>query len=102
MILCYTTTNKLEEANLIAESLVLEEMIACANIISGMQSIYKWKGEVCREQEYIILMKTRDKNFDKIEARLKDLHSYDCPCLFSVEMKSIEESYLSWLLEETK
>lgn len=102
MILCYTTTNNIEEANVIAETLVNEEVIACANIIPGMQSIYKWKGEVCKDQEYVVLMKTRDENFVKIEERLKELQSYDCPCLFSIKMKDVEGNYLKWLLEETK
>lgn len=97
MILCYTTTNNKEEAREIAKTLVREKLVACVNIIDNMESVYQWQGEVCVDKEFVLLLKTKKELFTSVESRIKELHSYETPCLFSIQVDQLEGNYYSWI-----
>src|SRR5690606_9678360 len=76
-VLVYVTAASVQEAEQIAEELVRERLAACANIIPGMTSIYHWKGELQRDKEVVVMLKSRAGRVAQISERVKQLHSYD-------------------------
>jgi len=102
--LIYITTKDREEARKIGRTLVEEKLAACVNIIDGMESIYRWKGKIEEANECILLAKTPYHNVKPLTERVKEMHSYECPCVISLTMTEQEgnEGYLRWLIKETK
>lgn len=102
--LVYITTKDKKEAKRIGEALVKERLAACVNIMDGMESIYRWEGEIVEEQETILIAKTPYHNVNDLTDRVKELHSYDCPCVISLQLSEQEgnEEYQHWLLKESQ
>ena len=100
MALIYITTNDQEEAINIGEIIVKERLAACSNIISNMKSIYWWEGNLEKDDEAILILKTLEKNVDKIIKRVKEIHSYDNPCIIALPVLNVSDSYLQWIKEE--
>lgn len=101
-VLVYVTAASVQEAEHIAEELVRERLAACANIIPGMTSIYHWKGELQRDQEVVVMLKSRAARVEQISERVKQLHSYDCPCVIALPIVDGAAAYLAWLAGETQ
>lgn len=101
--LIYITTSDKEQARTIGKDLVENRLAACVNIIDGMRSIYRWKGELVEETETILIAKTHYSKVKKLTKRVKKLHSYECPCVISLTITEDEgnEDYLNWLLDES-
>ena len=99
--LIYITTKDKEEAKKIGSALVKEKLAACANIIDGMESIYHWKGDIETDTECILIAKTTNQNVRKLTERVKELHSYEVPCVISLTLTEQEgnEEYLDWLTD---
>jgi periplasmic divalent cation tolerance protein len=102
--LVYITTKDREEARKIGNDLVQNRLAACVNIIDGMESIYRWKGELQTDSECILIAKTTYSNVSRVTERVKELHSYDVPCVISLNLAEQEgnEEYLYWLLSSVK
>ncbi|WP_350356688.1 divalent-cation tolerance protein CutA [Fodinibius salsisoli] len=102
--LVYITTSNKQEAKSIGRKLVEEKLAACVNIIDGMEAIYRWEGEIVEEQETILIAKTPYHNVKELTGRVKELHSYDCPCVISLQLTEQEgnEQYQHWLINNTK
>ncbi|MBN2732296.1 MAG: divalent-cation tolerance protein CutA [Balneolaceae bacterium] len=102
--LVYITTKDKEEARKIGKALVEEKLTACVNIIDGMEAIYRWKGEIKEGQECILIAKTPYHIVKDLTQRVKQLHSYDCPCVISLQLSEQEgnEAYQQWLIQETQ
>lgn len=96
-IMIHTTTPTLEEAELIARALVEEKLAACASIVEGRKSIYRWQGKVEEAQEYRLHIDTRADLFEDVEARVKSLHSYDCPCIVAFPIEKGSQEFLDWI-----
>ena len=97
----YITTSTHEEAAKIARTLVGERLAACANIIGEISSIYFWQGKVREEPETALILKTRSELVAPLTARIKELHSYDCPCVTALEISDGNLDYIDWITEET-
>jgi len=102
--LVYITTKNKQEAKSIGMKLVEEKLAACVNIVDGMESIYRWEGEIVEDTETILIAKTPYHNIDELTNRVKELHSYDCPCVISLQLSEQEgnEEYQHWLLQNSK
>lgn len=102
--LLYITTSDKNEARKIGRALVEKNLVACANIIDGMQSIYKWKGEVQEDEECVLIVKTHYSRVRKVTRLIKEMHSYECPCVISFTITEDEgnEEYLQWLEKTSK
>lgn len=98
----YMTTENKEEARKIGSKLVEDHLAACVNIVDGMESMFWWDGEVQSGQETVLIAKTTLRNIGDLTRRVKELHSYDCPCIitFSINEQEGNEEYLDWLEEE--
>ncbi|MEX2600813.1 MAG: divalent-cation tolerance protein CutA [Balneolaceae bacterium] len=101
--LVYITTRDREEARSIGMTLVEERLAACVNIIDGMESIYRWEGAIETDSETILIAKTSYHRMEKLTRRVKELHSYDTPCILSITLTEQEgnEEYLKWLMKES-
>lgn len=100
MLLFYVPCPSLGEAKKIAEILVNEKIAVCGNIIKDIESYYTWKGKLCNENEVLLILKTLGENKDKLEKRIKELHSYDVPCILSIKTYSENKEYLDWVKKE--
>ena len=98
----YMTAAGSHEAASIAEALVEERLVACANVFDGVTSYFRWEGKVQAEGEVVVIAKTRASLVSAVEARLKDLHSYDVPCLVAWPIVDGHSDYLNWIAEETR
>jgi len=96
------TAGSEEEAATIGLTLVEEQLAACANIVPHLRSIYRWKGEIHDEQEFLIIVKTRTLLFQALQERVKDLHSYEVPEIISVPVAGGLPQYLEWVSMETR
>ncbi len=88
------------EARTIATALVKEHLAACANIIPGMRSIYRWEGKITEADETVLIAKTSRDRVPALMERVRVLHSYDCPCVVSLAVEDGNPDYLDWLAEE--
>jgi periplasmic divalent cation tolerance protein len=97
-----TCKNKIE-ANKIALDLVKKDLVACANIIPGVKSYFKWnKKKINIIKESILIGKTVKKNMNKIISHVKKISSYECPCIVFVDIKNGNKDFLSWIKSSTK
>ena len=101
-ILVLITASSMEEGEKIAGALVEEGLAACCNIIPGIRSVFKWKGEVCKENEALLIVKSKASVFKKLEERVKKLHSYEVPEIIAISIKDGLQAYLNWMDEALK
>lgn len=95
----FMTASGAEEADKIATTLVEERLAACVNIVSPCRSVYRWMGEMVKDEEVLMLAKTRRSDFEKIARRVKELHSYEVPEVIAVDLESVSESYSKFLAD---
>ena len=96
-ILLYVTCGNNEEAKTIARTLVNEQLIACANILGKITSIYRWEGVVAEDEEVAVLLKTRRDLEVRGTERIKELHSYDLPCVIGLPITGGNPDFIHWL-----
>jgi len=101
-LLVFVTTPDLEQAQQIAGTLVSEQLAACVNIVGAIESIYRWKGEVTRDNEALMIIKTTDERYAALETRVKQLHSYETPEVIAVSIEQGSPEYLDWLRESVQ
>jgi len=97
-----TTVSNKEQALLIARELVSARLCACVNIIPSMTSVYFWKDELCEEGELLLFIKAPTKNFEKIEAKILELHEYELPEIVALSIKKAYKKYSNWIDEMTR
>lgn len=97
VLLCYCTCPDAESAKHLAEALVGESLAACVNRIPGIQSTYRWKGEVTTDVEELLLIKTTTERFEALKERLLALHPYELPELIAVPVERGHAAYLDWV-----
>lgn len=92
----YITAGDLPEARKIGRILVEERLAACANIFP-ITSIFRWKGNIDEANEFGIIVKTRTDKVKEIEKRVKEIHSYEVPCVVSFKIDDGSSEYLEWI-----
>lgn len=90
-----------EEADSIGRSLVESRLAAAVNVIGGVSSIYRWKEAVRERGEAQLIIKTRSDLADAVTARVRDLHSYECPGIVVLAVAEGNPDYLDWVARET-
>jgi uncharacterized protein involved in tolerance to divalent cations len=100
-ILVFITASSEKEGEKIAGTLVKERLAACVNLVGGVKSTFRWKGEISSEQEVLLIVKTKDRLFQKLKKRVQELHSYEVPEMLALPILAGFEKYLSWVEEET-
>jgi periplasmic divalent cation tolerance protein len=100
-VFAYVTAGSAEEAQRLARAIVEERLAACANVLPGMRSVYWWEGAVGEAEETVVIFKTRAERFEALAARVKALHSYDCPCVVALPVTAGLPAYLDWIAAES-
>lgn len=101
MIFVYVTCASRDEARNMADAIVGQRLAACANIMAGHDSVYWWEGKVQSAQEVAVVFKTRFDLFPALEAAIKEIHSYDVPCIVALPIETGHEPFLKWIEAET-
>lgn len=97
----YVTATDAEEAKQIGRQLVAEQLAACANILPGATSIFRWQGKLEEASEAVLILKTTEQKLETLIARAKALHSYDCPCIEALPVVEGNRDFLEWVVRET-
>lgn len=87
-----------DQADAIASTLVEEHLAACVNLFP-VKSVYRWKGEICRDPEVTALIKVRADGVDRLRARLRELHPYELPEIVAlpVDVEASLAEYVAWV-----
>ncbi len=101
VVLALSTAPDAATAERIARALVDERLIACANLVPGLTSIYRWQGTVQADAEVLLLMKTRRALVQRLKERLPQLHPYQVPELVVTEVTDGLAPYCAWVRGET-
>ncbi len=96
-IVVFTMVSDKKEATKIAQSLLKERLIACANIVGPVSSLFWWEGKINKANEFLVIMKSRNNLFKKLSERVKELHSYEVPEVITLPVTEGLPSYLNWL-----
>ncbi|MHC5209994.1 MAG: divalent-cation tolerance protein CutA [Planctomycetota bacterium] len=97
----YVTVPDASSAEALGRTVVDERLAACANVLPGLVSLYHWEGAVQREQEVALFLKTREALFDRLAARVSELHAYDVPCIVAWPIARGSPGYLDWVRAQT-
>ena len=101
VVFIYVTAGSRDEALAIANAMVEERLAACANVLDGMTSVYRWQGKLASETETVLILKTRQDLAEAVIARVKALHSYECPCVVVLPVIAGNPAFLEWIAQET-
>ena len=85
------------EAIKISDALLALKLVACANVTSGVQSRYWWKGKIETASESVILLKTRSDLFPELKKTIEKLHSYSTPAILKLSIESANAPFLKWI-----
>ena len=100
-IVVYVTAPNIETAHKIAETLVEKRLAACVNIIPKINSIYWWEGKIERDEEVLLIIKSRREIFEKLSMAIKEIHPYNVPEIIALPIIKGNKEYLEWINGET-
>lgn len=89
-----------ETAERLGRTLVEERLAACANLVPGVVSIYRWSGEVHRDTEVLVIVKTTSARAERVRERVVELHPYEVPEVLVLAVEQGHEPYLDWVRAE--
>ena len=90
------------EAKTMVDSLLEDQIIACAQVLPKIESFYRWQGQIMHSDECLLILKSKEDCFAAIEATIKKLHSYDVPEILAVPVVDGSTEYLNWINEQLK
>ena len=101
-VLILSTVSKIEDAQTIANHLVSNRMAACVNFIPNLESVYKWKNKVCKENEFLLMIKTTANKETNVYDSLSEIHPYDTPEIITLPIQNGSKDYLNWISESVE
>ena len=101
-LLVYCTCPDDETTNELAEMLVSKQLAACVNIISGIQSVYAWQGQVQSDDEALLLIKTTTAAYNELEKVIREQHPYELPEIIAVSITTGLPAYLEWINQSVR
>tara|TARA_B100001287_G_C22344723_1_gene372392 strand:- start:155 stop:466 length:312 start_codon:yes stop_codon:yes gene_type:complete len=99
-IIIYVTYPSNEEAKIVSKALIEQKLVACANIFSAHETMYWWEGEIEEGLEVAVIYKTTQENFEKVKEVVVEQHSYDVPCVVSMNIEHAHEGFAVWIKGE--
>ncbi|QXX84686.1 divalent-cation tolerance protein CutA [Providencia sp. R33] len=100
IVLC--TTNSQENAIKIAQHLLDNQLAACVSLLPEIMSLYLWQGNITKDKEILLLIKTTQSNQLSIFEAIKKIHPYETPELIRLDPSQVEDNYLQWLINSVK
>ena len=101
VLVVMVTVKNLKEALRIGEEMVQMKLAACANVLPGIQSIYRWKGKVTKAQEALLILKSTTPRYRALEKAIKMMHTYEVPEVIALPVTKGLEAYVRWVRIET-
>lgn len=101
VVLILTTVGSEDQGIQIAESVVERGLAACVNIVKHVRSIYRWKGEIWDDEEYLLVIKTRESLFPQVRDTIRSIHSYELPEVLCLPVAKLDERVQGWILDTT-
>ncbi|MBW1972738.1 MAG: divalent-cation tolerance protein CutA [Deltaproteobacteria bacterium] len=101
-ILILVTVPSRQVAEQIAKLLLDEKLVACVNIVPNIVSFYWWEGKTNKDDEFLLLIKSKKTLFDDVSKKIKEVHPYDIPEVIGIEIKLGLKEYLDWINNEIK
>jgi len=95
-VVIMTASNR-EEAVKIVRGLLKERLIACANIVGPISSLFWWEGKIDEASEFLVFMKSHENLFEKLSRRIMEIHSYEVPEIIALPIIKGSPPYLDWL-----
>ena len=102
MICVYVPCPNKKEAKRLAHALLEKRLVACANILPAMQSLYRWKGKLQRSTEVALILKTRQSLGRRLDQYLSQNHFYTCPAILQFRVTRVNVSFKEWVYDETR
>lgn len=102
IIVIYCTVQKKKLANEITKVLMRHKLAACVSMVDGVESVFSYEGEICKEKEVLMMIKTRRANYGKVKLVIEDMHTYNVPEIIALPIVDCSEDYLKWLIKETE
>jgi len=100
LVILVTVVNQ-QDAIRIGEAMVNARLAACANIVSRVQSIYRWKGKVVKAKEALLILKSTKSRYRALEKAIKAIHTYEIPEIIALPVKDGHDRYIGWVRSET-
>jgi periplasmic divalent cation tolerance protein len=101
-IVILVTAGNRREAKKIARALVEERLAACVNITLSVESVYRWKGKVTEDREYLLLIKSSRELFGEVQAAVRKRHSYTTPEIICLPIVDGSRDYLDWITDSVR
>lgn len=98
-IVMVTTVGDEEQGNLIARELISRRQAACVNMVAGVKSFYRWEGKICRDGEFLLIVKTLASECDAAIETIQELHSYELPEILAFDISKGEPRFLEWVAD---
>jgi periplasmic divalent cation tolerance protein len=99
IILIMTSVGTEQQAVEISEELIARRLATCVNIVPCLRSIYRWKGKVCEDSEFLLLVKTPHRLFDRVSDAIREFHSYELPEILGFPISAAESNFHQWILQ---
>jgi periplasmic divalent cation tolerance protein len=99
-ITVYMTAASYDEARRLAAGLIENRLAACVNILGQIQSVFYWDG-VQEETEVALIAKASREDFPAVNRKIRELHSYDCPCVVAWPIAAGDDEFVQWIGDET-
>jgi periplasmic divalent cation tolerance protein len=96
-IVVFCTVGKTQDAGALALALVEQHLVACVNIVPAVTSIYRWRGKIERDEEQLLVMKTRADRFEELRAAIVARHPYEVPEIVALPLVAGHAPYLAWI-----
>jgi periplasmic divalent cation tolerance protein len=101
IIICLVTCPSREVAQPLAKTLIDSQVAACVNILPGVQSVYRWKGEVCFDEEVLLVIKSTRAAQEQLQRTVLANHPYETPEFVVLSASDVSEAYGKWVIDST-
>ena len=98
VVLMLTSVGTEQQGIDVAEALVHRRQAACVNMVPSVRSIYRWKGKVCEDTEYILVIKTLGRSFAEVSATIREINTYELPEILSFSVRDAESRFCEWIV----
>jgi len=98
VVIAITSVGTEEQALTIGETLVGRRLAACVNMVPSVRSIYRWKGKVSEDSEYLLIIKTLAREYPGVAATIRELNSYELPEILSFGLRDADRRFCEWIV----
>lgn len=98
----YSLFPSTETTEKVIEELLEKRLIACANVFPQATSYFRWEGKMHKDQEFMVLFKTRIDLVELVMKTIENMHPYECPAVIQIEKALSNQYYYEWLMEEVR